>query len=119
MEIVGTLISLGARGRWTRRENHEHEREQHLDRRRLRLLLDLSPAPLPHLDREVAQDLTDGNAEHLALDHRTGERLDSGRRAAADHVLERLYRREPHPLLLEQDAQLVSEWPLHPLARYL
>src|SRR3954454_4624910 len=73
------------------REDHEDEREEHLDRRLLRLLLDQSPAALTHLDREVAQDLPDRDAESLTLHHRAREGLDGRRRAAPDHVLERLH----------------------------
>ena len=58
----------------------------------------------------------DRDAEQLALHHRARERLDRRSRAAADHVLERLDRREAHPLLLEHDPQLVAERSLHPLA---
>ena len=65
--------------------------------------------PGADLDRLVAQDHPDRDAELVALHHRPDERAHRRGVAAFEPVLERLERRETEALLLDRQPDLVAE----------
>src|SRR5687768_12122565 len=73
-----------------RREDEEDQGEEDLDRRPLRALLRLLTPALAHLDGEVAHDLTDRDAERLALGDRAYERAHGRCLTSREQVAERL-----------------------------
>src|SRR5438067_2530264 len=98
-----------------RGEDQHDEREQNLDRRLVGALLRGLPPALAHLDGEVTENLTDRDAESLALHHRPHEGLHARRLAASHPVLQRIERRETQVLLLDRQAELVTERTADPL----
>src|SRR5919201_2915472 len=92
-----------------RRKDEKDEREQELDRRPLRPLLRHRAPTLAHFDRKVAHDLAGRGAERFALKDGADEGPHARRIRTSEHPLQRLVRRQAHPLLLQRDAELDAE----------
>ena len=92
-----------------RRHDQEEDGEEDLDRRLLRALLRVGPLPLPHLEREVAHDLTRRDTHRLALRDRAHEHAHTGGVDPLQEVLQRLDERQAHVLLLQRQPHLGGE----------
>src|ERR1700730_2510187 len=91
------------------REDQEDQREEHLQRRLLHTLLGRLAAACAHLDRKIAHHRADRDAERLALYDGPDEGPHGRCVGALEYVAQRLVGRQPHPLLLLREFQLVPE----------
>src|SRR6476619_1314250 len=96
-----------------RGQDQQDERKDDLRRSLLSSLLGRLAPPLSHIDGQIAQNLADRHAEHLALDNRLHEDSERGTIRPREHVRQRLLNRQPHALFTQRNAKLLAERPLN------